>query len=136
MSNDEMRFCSQSVENTSQLYCNISSTDDGDSLGLFFYIKETIRVDSVRSTRDLFVRRDRCSTSNSDCDLFSFDVVRASIVGCDLEFVRGDEGGVSFVVVDFVVDQILLAIDDGLSVTVLGEFVDAVEEGKGREGAY
>ena len=106
MSDNQMRLCTKSVEHTSELDGDVSSTNDDDLLWLFLNIKEPIRVDTVRSSWDLIIGRNGRSTTDSYCDLLGLDLVFRSVVLRDFEGVRVDEFGPSFMVVYFLLAEV------------------------------
>ncbi len=46
MTNDQVRLAPERVQDASQLYSNVTRTDDGDALWLLHQVKESIRVDT------------------------------------------------------------------------------------------
>lgn len=104
-----MSLRSERVEDSSEFNSNVSRTDDGDTFGLFFNIKESIRVDTVRSTWNLLIAWNGRSPSDGNGDLFSFDLVLFPIETFDLEGILVNERSVSFMVIDLVIDEVLLA---------------------------
>ncbi len=110
MPDQQMRFRSQGVKNPSQLDRDISSSNHRNPFWLFFDIKEPIRIDSIGSPGDVVVRGDRRSTSDGDDDFLGVDSVGLTGGLFDLNFVGRDERCPTLVFVDFVVEQIFLAI--------------------------
>jgi hypothetical protein len=68
MPNDEMCFRAQRIENPSELDSNIPRPYHDDALRLLLDVEESVRVDSVRSTRNLLVGRDRRSAADGDVE--------------------------------------------------------------------
>lgn len=114
MPNNQVRLRSQRVEHSSQLHTDVPSTDHGHSLGLGLDIKEPIRIDTVRSSRDLVIAWDSGSSANGYTDLLGFDLVFAPICLLDLDGVGVDKGGPAFVVVDVLLLQVPVAIASAL----------------------
>lgn len=109
MPNDQMRLRTQSIENTRELNSDIPRPNNDDSLGLLFDIKEPVRVYTVFSTGDGVGSRNGRSAAYGDGEDFGFYSVFLTVSSGYLDFVRRDETGPAFVVIDFVIDEILLA---------------------------
>lgn len=109
MPDDKVCLRAEGVEHTGKLDGNVSGSNDDDSLWLSVDVKEAIRVDAVLGTRNLVVGGNSGSTTDGNGDLLCFDFVGRAVVRLDLEGVGIEERGVSLVVVDLVVDQVLLA---------------------------
>lgn len=105
-----MRLRAEGVEHPSELNSDISGSNDDDSLGLLLNVKEPVRVDTVLCAGNVVIGRDGRSTADGDVEHLGFDSVRlAPVPRSDFDLVGRDELGPAFVVVDFVVDEVLLA---------------------------
>jgi hypothetical protein len=104
MPDHQVSLCSQGVENSGKLDGNVTRSYNGNTLRLFFDLEETVGVDTVRGTRDVIVRRNSGSTTDSNDDLLCLDSVRGLVITSDLDLVLGDERSPSLVVIDLVID--------------------------------
>lgn len=109
MTNHQMCLRAQRVEDTGQFDGDVSGANDSNPLWLLFDVEETVRVDTIRRSGDLFVLGDSRPASDSDDELLGTDCVFRAIWSLDLHLVLVEERGISFVVGDVVLDQILLA---------------------------
>lgn len=109
MSDHQVRLASQCVENSSELYRNVASSNHNNTFRLVFEVEESVRVDTVTSTRNFLVRRDSWSSTDGNVKDLGLDFVRFSIGRGDLDGVGIEELGKAFVVVYMVVPEILLA---------------------------
>ena len=108
MSDYQVRLCAEGVEYARELDSDVSRTNYDHTFRLLLDIEEPIRVDPIFGPRDHVVRGDSWTTSDGDGDLLRFDLVSRPIEGFDLECVRVDKSGETFVVIDFVVGEIFL----------------------------
>ena len=97
------------MEHASQFNGDITSSDDSNALRLLFDIEETIRIDTVRGSRDILVLGDSRSAANSDNEFLRSDRVLGTVWPLDLYLILVEEGCVTFVIGYVVFDQILLA---------------------------
>ena len=104
-----MGICAESVEDSSEFNSDITSTNHDDPLGLFFNIKESIGVDTVRGSWNLIVGRDSRSTTDGDHDFLRFDLVFRSVLLGDFDSVRIDKFSPSIMVIYILLVQVTLA---------------------------
>lgn len=109
MPNQNMRLTPQRMKHPRQLHRDIPRPHHRHPLWLLLDLKEPVRVDPVRSTGDVVLRRDGRASADGDDDFFGGDGVGGAVVFGDFDFVFGDEGAPALVVVDLVVDEVLLA---------------------------
>jgi hypothetical protein len=91
MTDHQVRLCAERVEYASQFDRDITSTDDGNPLGLFLDIEKAVRVDTVRCAGDLVVRGNSGSTADSDDKLFRPDGVLGAVGPFNLDLVLVEE---------------------------------------------
>ena len=127
MPDDKMGICTKSIENTSEFNSDISSTNNNDSLGLFFNIKESIRVDTVRSTGDIIIGGNGRSTTDGNHDLLRFHLVLCSILLGDFDSVGIDKFGPSIMIVYVLLVQVALADHQLMSISVNQSLLDTVQ---------
>ena len=88
-----MSLSAESIENTSELNGNVSTSDNQGLLGLLLQIEETVAIDSQFASRDFHADR---MTSGSNEDVLSFkDVIS------NLDLMGRDEFTLSDDVIDF-----------------------------------
>jgi hypothetical protein len=104
-----MGIRTEGIEYTSEFNRDISSTNHNDPLGLFFNVKESIRVDTIRSTGDIIVGRDSGSTTDGNHDLLGFDLVFRSVLLGDFNSMGIDEFSPAIMVIYILLVQVGLA---------------------------
>src|SRR5258708_12799667 len=78
--NNEMSLGTECIEDTCEFYCNIARTDNDDFFRLLCEFEETIRVDTIRGSRDFRIRRSSRTTPNSQDDMVRLELVRRLVI--------------------------------------------------------
>src|SRR5258708_14887260 len=83
-----MSLGTECIEDTCEFYCNIARTDNDDFFRLFCEFEETIRVDTIRGSRDFRIRRSSRTTPNSQDDMVRLELVRRLVILRHFDSVR------------------------------------------------
>lgn len=90
---EEVGLGSEGVEDTSEFYSDVTSTDDDDPFWLVLEFKETVRGDAEVGPGNF--RGDCRVTTDGDANVFGFDGVGILTWGGDLDLGGGVDGGMT-----------------------------------------
>ena len=97
---EEVGLGSEGVEDAGEFDGDVTSTDDDDSLRLFFELEEAIRGDAEAGSGNLLVRGDGGVTADGDANVVGIDGIGFLTRLRDLDLIGGKDGSVTVEEVD------------------------------------